>query len=79
MVVENVNLKYLILQFSKGGQLPQRLTISILITKQYPKGLRKTVPEIKMELESILPIEMVSSSCCGVKTSNHPLNHLGRK
>jgi nicotinamidase-related amidase len=41
--------------------------------------LGKTVPEIKMELESILPIEKVSFSCCGVETFNHQLNHLGRK
>jgi len=67
------------LQFSKGGKSPQRLAIPILITKQYPKGLGKTVPEIKMELESILPIGKVSFSCCGVETFNHQLNHLGRK
>ena len=55
------------------------MAIPIPITKQYPKGLGKTVPEIKMELESILPIEKVSFSCCGVETFNHQLNHLGRK
>jgi nicotinamidase-related amidase len=55
------------------------LAILILIPKQYPKGLRKTVPEIKMELKSILPIEKVSFSCCEAETFNHQLNHLGRK
>jgi len=55
------------------------LAIPILITKQYPEGLGKTVPEIKMELESILPIENVSFSCCGEETFNHQLNQLERK
>jgi isochorismate hydrolase len=33
-----------LLAFAKGMAIP------ILITEQYPKGLGKTVPEIKMEL-----------------------------
>jgi nicotinamidase-related amidase len=41
--------------------------------------LGKAVPEIKMELEYILPIEKVSFSCCGVETLNHRLNQLERK
>jgi isochorismate hydrolase len=44
----------------------QKMAIPVLITEQYPKGLGQTVSEIKMELESILPIEKVSFSCCGV-------------
>jgi nicotinamidase-related amidase len=32
-----------------------------------------------MELGSILPIEKVSFSCCGVETFNDKLNQLGRK
>ena len=56
-----------------------RMGIPILITEQYPKGLGKTVPEITMELGSILPIEKVSFSCCGVETFNDQLNQLGRK
>jgi len=57
----------------------KKMAIPILITEQYPKGLGKTVPEIKMELGSILPIEKVSFSCCGVETFNDKLNQLGRK
>ena len=45
----------------------KEMAIPILMTEQYPKGLGKTVPEIKMELGSILPIEKVSFSCCGVR------------
>jgi len=57
----------------------KKMAIPILITEQYPQGLGKTVPEIKMELGSILPIEKVSFSCCGVETFNEKLNQLARK
>jgi nicotinamidase-related amidase len=57
----------------------KKMDIPILITEQYPKGLGKTVPEIKIEIESILPIEKVSFSCCGVETFNDQLSQLGRK
>ena len=57
----------------------QKMAIPVLITEQYPKGLGQTVSEIKMELESILPIEKVSFSCCGVETFNEKLNQTGRK
>jgi isochorismate hydrolase len=57
----------------------KKMTIPILVTEQYPKGLGKTVPEIKMELGSILPIEKASFSCCGAETFNGQLNPLARK
>ncbi len=57
----------------------KEMAIPILITEQYPKGLGKTVPEIRMELGSILPIEKLSFSCCGVETFNEKLNRSGRK
>jgi len=57
----------------------QKMAIPVLITEQYPKGLGQTVSKIKMELESILPIEKVSFSCCGVETFNEKLNQTGRK
>ncbi len=56
----------------------KKMAIPILITEQYPKGLGKTVPEIKMELEFLIPIEKVSFSCCGVKAFNETLNQLVR-
>ena len=73
-VAENVvrNIRTL-LAFSK------KMAIPVLITEQYPKGLGTTVAEIGMELESILPIEKVSFSCCGVETFNEKLNQTGRK
>jgi isochorismate hydrolase len=69
-VIQNIRT---LLTFAKEMAIP------ILMTEQYPKGLGKTVPEIKMELGSILPIEKVSFSCCGVETFNIKLNRLGRK
>jgi isochorismate hydrolase len=69
-VIRNIQI---LLTFAKEMAIP------ILITEQYPKGLGKTVPEIKMELGSILPIEKISFSCCGVETFNNKLNQFGRK
>ena len=57
----------------------KEMTIPILITEQYPKGLGKTIPEIKMELSSILPIEKLTFSCCGVETFNEKLYQWGRR
>jgi isochorismate hydrolase len=56
----------------------KEMAIPILITEQYPKGLGKTVPEVKMELGSLSPIEKVSFSCCGVEAFNDKLNQLAR-
>ena len=69
-VIRNTRI---LLAFAKEMDIP------ILITEQYPKGLGKTVPEITMELGSILPIEKVSFSCCGVEAFNDQLNQLGKK
>jgi len=57
----------------------KKMSIPILMTEQYPKGLGKTVPEIKREQGSIVPIEKVSFSCCGAETFNNQLNQLTRK
>jgi len=68
-VIQNIQT---LLTFAKGMAIP------ILITEQYPKGLGNTVAEIRMEMGSILPIEKVSFSCCGVVAFNNQLNHLRR-
>jgi nicotinamidase-related amidase len=57
----------------------KEMAIPILITEQYPKGLGKTVLEIRTELGSLPPIEKVSFSCCGVEAFNDRLNQLARK
>jgi nicotinamidase-related amidase len=57
----------------------QKMSIPILITEQYPKGLGKTVPDIKRGHGSLVPIEKISFSCCGVDAFNHQLHQLTRK
>ena len=69
-VIQNIQT---LLTFAKGMAIP------IMITEQYPKGLGKTVADIRMEMGSILPIEKVSFSCWGVVAFNNQLNHLGRR
>ena len=69
-VIRNIQI---LLAFAKEMAIP------ILITEQYPKGLGKTVPEIKMKLGDIPPIEKVSFSCCGVETFSEKLNQMGRR
>jgi nicotinamidase-related amidase len=69
-VIQNIQT---LLTFAK------KMAIPILITEQYPKGLGNTVAEIKMEMGSILPIEKISFSCCGVVAFKDQLNRLGRK
>ncbi len=59
--------------------LAKTMSIPILMTEQYPKGLGKTLPEINADLESLLPIEKLSFSCCGVAAFNHQLDQMGRK
>lgn len=41
--------------------------IPIVLTEQYPKGLGKTVKEIKDEIPDVIPIEKTSFSCFGIQ------------
>jgi isochorismate hydrolase len=66
------NIKILI-TFAKEMRIP------ILLTEQYPRGLGNTTPEIKRELEPILPIEKVAFSCCEVEVFNKKLDSTKRK
>jgi nicotinamidase-related amidase len=68
-VTQNIKI---LLKFAKEMAIP------ILITEQYPKGLGRTIPEIKNELGSNHPIEKVTFSCCGVETFNERLGQLKR-
>lgn len=47
--------------------------IPILLTEQYPKGLGRTIKEIKDELHGIMPIEKTSFSCFGSKEFKNAL------
>ena len=56
----------------------RELGIPILATEQYPKGLGKTIPEIKLELGDLSLIEKLAFSCCRVPAFIDRLNSLGR-
>ena len=43
----------------------RRLGVPVLLTEQYPKGLGRTLPELKALLEDTAPIEKTAFSCCG--------------
>ena len=57
----------------------REMGIPILTTEQYPRGLGKTIPEIRKELGELSPIEKVSFSCCRVGDFNERLEHLTRR
>ena len=57
--------------------LVQKLGIPLILTEQYPKGLGKTLIEIRQVLESYHPVEKVFFSCYqdeGFKSSLKQLN-----
>jgi nicotinamidase-related amidase len=43
----------------------RRLGVPMLVTEQYPKGLGRTLPELRMLLDGVAPIEKTAFSCCG--------------
>jgi len=57
----------------------REMGIPIVATEQYPKGLGRTVPEIKNEWGDLSPIEKVSFSCWRVEAFKERLNRLARK
>ncbi|WP_425801006.1 hydrolase [Desulfitobacterium sp. Sab5] len=55
-----------------------KLDIPIVVTEQYPKGLKKTVPEISNNLEGTSVYEKITFSGC-TKEVETILNQLGKK
>ncbi|MBA4394970.1 MAG: hydrolase [Desulfobacca sp.] len=45
-------------------ELAKLLSIPILVTEQYPKGLGTTLPEIKAALPEYAPFEKTAFNCC---------------
>lgn len=60
-------------------ELAKMYSIPILVTEQYPKGLGRTVEEIRSAIPDYAPIEKVSFSCCGEQGFVARLRTLGRK
>jgi len=44
----------------------RRLGHSVLLTEQYPKGLGRTLPELRSLLDGVEPVEKTAFSCSGV-------------
>lgn len=56
------------------------LSLPILVTEQYVKGLGATIPSIKDVLgDFYAPMEKMEFSCCGSKEFTDALDNLGRK
>jgi nicotinamidase-related amidase len=60
-------------------ELAKMISIPVLVTEQYPKGLGRTVEEIKKAVPDYQPIEKVSFSCCGEQEFINKLRALNRK
>ena len=43
----------------------RRLDVPVLVTEQYPKGLGRTLPELRTLLGDTPPFEKTAFSCCG--------------
>jgi nicotinamidase-related amidase len=67
-VVENVQM---LIKFADIMSIP------IILTEHYPKGLGTTVPEIANVLKDYAPLEKVIFSCCGAKGFTSRLKELG--
>ncbi len=55
------------------------LSIPLLVTEQYSKGLGPTIESVRNTLGDIKPIEKMSFSCCGESSFLHALEKLNKK
>ncbi|MDR2800096.1 MAG: hydrolase [Desulfovibrio sp.] len=55
------------------------LNVPILVTRQYPKGIGDTVPEIREVTANALTCDKLTFSCCGSETFASALQKLHRK
>ena len=59
--------------------MAQRLGLPRLVSEQYPKGLGRTLPELKEALGAVEPIEKVAFSCCGAEGFQEQLRATGAR
>jgi nicotinamidase-related amidase len=55
----------------------RRLDVPVLVTEQYPKGLGRTLPELRSLLGDTPPFEKTAFSCCGADGFMDRLRALG--
>ncbi len=60
-------------------ELAKMITVPVMVTEQYPKGLGKTVAEIREALPEYRPIEKMTFDCCGQPSFLENLKKLGRR
>ena len=60
-------------------ELSKLLSIPVVLTEQYPKGLGHTVEEIKNSLAEYKPIEKISFNCCDEEKFLQAIESYGRK
>ncbi len=46
-------------------ELAKMIKMPVVVTEQYPKGLGRTVPELRSVLPENAPIEKITFDCCG--------------
>lgn len=54
------------------------LDIPIVVTEQYPKGLGRTVAELRSDIPQYAPMEKTAFNCCGESAFMPELRRLGR-
>ncbi len=55
------------------------LKVPFILHEQYPKGLGKTIPQVKSRLEELEPIEKTSFSCLGSEQSKNQILNSKKK
>lgn len=60
-------------------EISKMLSIPIILTEQYPKGLGPTVSEIKEAVQPYAPVEKISFDCCMEPQFNEAIAPLNRK
>ena len=58
------------------GAAARRLGLPVLATEQYPKGLGRTLPELRALFDDVTPIEKTAFSCCGAQEFTRRLRAL---
>jgi nicotinamidase-related amidase len=60
-------------------ELSKMLKIPVVVTEQYPKGLGRTVPEIRAVLSEYRPVEKMTFNCCSEPAFLSEIRKHGRK
>jgi len=59
------------------GAAARRLAVPVVLTEQYPKGLGRTLPELRALLDDVAPFEKTAFSCCGAPGFTEQLRAAG--